>query len=240
MISICLSFNATGQTDFSKQIPRATKYTPEEIIDPTYGITIYEPLNFRLGGDSARYCQGYSCSGWIEDFYVSDKLLHKGYYVEGQLKIYKNYYPDGILEREYRVIDDYKSLMKLYYPSSQLKSEVRYVDGQAKKWTDYYPNGQMDYYEEYDKHFEYYVAQNSYYEDGTPEALFKLESKKKLTFTKKEYHKNGQVKEEGMVAYNVDLFDYQKIGKWSIYDESGKLTREETYLHGKINKEKDY
>lgn len=39
----------------------------------------------------------------------------------------------------------------------------------------------------------------------------------------KEYHKNGQLKEEG--AYNGDT----KINQWSYYDESGKLIKTEKY-----------
>ena len=73
------------------------------MIDSVYGINKYEDLNQRLGGDSVRNDKkGYAAIGWIKDFYPNGKVLHKGYYIEGQLKIYKNYFPNGQLERQFR------------------------------------------------------------------------------------------------------------------------------------------
>src|SRR5689334_12695522 len=69
------------------------------VYDSTYGINIYEALNMNTGGDSTRNdVKGYALQGWMEDFYPDGKVLHKGYYIDGQLKAYKNFYPNGQLE----------------------------------------------------------------------------------------------------------------------------------------------
>jgi len=237
---ILVSSLTYSQDYIKKQLPTEVKYNPSAVIDSAYGITMYKMLNFRLGGDSVRYCSGYSCEGWIEDHYVDGSLLHRGYYIEGQLKIYKNYFPNGQLEREFRIIDDYKSIMKVYYNTGKLKSEIKYIGQDASKWQDYYSNGQLEYYEEYNKGNEYYIAQNSYFKNGKPESLLELDNKKKLIFTKKGYYPNGNIKEEGLVQYSMDLFDYRKIDKWSSYDENGKIIKDTFYENGKIHKEKTY
>ena len=54
---------------FTGQIPQAKKYKFQEVYDSTYGINIYEKLNFGLGGDSIRNDKkGYACQGWVEDY----------------------------------------------------------------------------------------------------------------------------------------------------------------------------
>ena len=80
---ICLQ--TYSQFNFDKQIKSDVKYS-EDIIDEVYGITIYEPLNLGLSADSVRMENGYAVNNWKEDYYESGQLLHKGYYIEGQLK----------------------------------------------------------------------------------------------------------------------------------------------------------
>ena len=76
-----------------QSIAQSKSYAPEAVIDEKFGIQIYEPLNIMLGKDTIRNDEnGYAANGFIEDFYTSGQLLHKGFYVDGQLKLYKNYY----------------------------------------------------------------------------------------------------------------------------------------------------
>ena len=57
------------------------KYDAKDIVDPVYGIRMYDALNPNIGGDSIRNShKGYACQGWVQDQYTSGKLLHKGYY----------------------------------------------------------------------------------------------------------------------------------------------------------------
>jgi antitoxin component YwqK of YwqJK toxin-antitoxin module len=120
-----------AQQDLTSQLPKAKRYDPKEVIDEEYGINLYEKLNIRLSSDSVRNCKGYACSGWVEDYYTNGAVLHKGYYIDGQLKIYKNFYPNGNVEREYKIIDDYKSNMKKYYENGTLKSDIKYTDKES-------------------------------------------------------------------------------------------------------------
>ena len=215
-------------------------YEPDSVIDPTYGVKAYEPLNVRLGGDSIRNCKGYACSGYVEDYYTNGQLLHKGYYVNGQLTNYKNYYPNGNKERYYRHIDLNKSKMTKYYSDGTMKSEVVYFGTNPIKWEDYYPNGELEYEEQYDKSYMFYKKKNSYYKNGQPQSLLELEKKKKMLYSKKEYFENGQLKVEGPIRYNTARFDYQKIGKWKIYNENGELVKEQKWIDGKLEKEKTF
>ena len=240
MLLISLQRGNTQTDEYIKQqLPQATQYDVA-IIDSVFGIKMYEKLNYLLGGDSIRNCKGYACSGWVEDYWKNGLLLHKGYYVDGKLKIYQNYYPNGQLERAFRTIDDYRSTMKQYYADGTLKSEAKFFRTNPMKWEDYYANGQLEYYEEYDKSGEYYIAQRSYTEDGHPVALLELTDKKKLLYTSKEYYDYGKIKEEGEIKYNPDMLDYQKTGKWMVYDEQGELIKDEFYINGTLNKEKVY
>jgi antitoxin component YwqK of YwqJK toxin-antitoxin module len=210
------------------------------IIDSTYGITMYEKLNVVLGGDSTRNCNGYGCNGWVEDYYTTGQLLHKGYYQQGQLKTYKNFYPNGQLERSFKAIDDYRSSLKVYYENGQPKSDVVYDDQNVIMWTDYYSNGQIEFVENYNRSGEVYISKKSFYENGKPETLLELVSSKKMLYSSKEYHSNGNVREEGSVVYNPDMLDYQKIGTWKIYKEDGNPKGEQTYINGRLDNEKMY
>ncbi len=239
---IFLGFNnsAIGQdSSLVAQLPTTLAYG-EDVVDPVYGIQIYEALNFQLGGDSIRNCDGYACQAWVEDFYKDGSVIHKGYYLDGQVKVYKNFYPNGQVEREFKNLDQFRSLMRKYYKNGTLKSEVRYVEGNAIKWTDYYESGQVEYSEEYNKGFDYHLERKSFYKNGKPQELFELDNRKKLLFTQQEFFDNGQMKSDGMIKYDQSIFDFYKVGKWMYYDENGNLTKDEVYSKGMVQKENVY
>ena len=56
-----------AQIDLESQIPKDKTYD-KSIIDDTYGIQLYEPLNMVLEGDSVRMENGYAVNNWKEDF----------------------------------------------------------------------------------------------------------------------------------------------------------------------------
>lgn len=232
---IFLGLNAVGQSKFDEQLPDKPIYT-EDVVDPVYGITIYEPLNMALAGDSVRMVNGYVAQNWIEDYYENGTLLHKGYYIDGQLKVYKNYYPDGTLERNFVNVDGYRSKATLYYPNGNIKSQVTYKDGAAMVWTDYFVNGNIEYYEEYHKSLMYHIAKRSYFESGQAESLFELVHKKKLNYTQNDFYKSGQKKVAGTLRYDEDAYDYFKTGKWVYFNEGGSPIKEEEYQDGKLLK----
>jgi len=211
----------------------------ESIVDPEYGINLYENLNYRLGGDSTRMDKkGYAARGWIEDKYPGGGTLHKGYYTDGHLKIYKNHYPDGTVERSFRTMDNYRSSMETYYPDGKLKSRVLYSEGVPLKWEDFYPSGRLEYTEEFNKTLDYYLAKKSFHANGKPNESLLLIKESKRLYESKQYSDTGILVQEGKIVFNEVEFDYRKIGKWSIYDTSGKLVKEQFYVDGKLDKEK--
>jgi antitoxin component YwqK of YwqJK toxin-antitoxin module len=203
-------------------------------------INMYDCYNPHMGGDSVRWKEpGIKYTGWYEEYYKNGKLKHKGYYNNGQLTtVYKNYYDDGQLERSFKVKDAKNSQMEIYYPSGILHSKVLYYKDQALIWTDYYMNGNVEYYEESDKSFDYYLKLDYYYESGKPQNILELSDKKHKIYSSKEYWKNGTVKEEGNRIYNNAVNDYQKTGTWFLYDSSGVKIAEEDYVKGELNEER--
>jgi antitoxin component YwqK of YwqJK toxin-antitoxin module len=228
--------NASFGQLFKGQIPEDKKYDAKKIIDPTYGIIMYEKLNFGTGGDSVRNDhRGYAVQGDIVDYYTTGEILHQGYYEDGHLKIYKNFYPNGVVERSFQMTDYNKCSMKIYYDNGKLKSDITYYQGSAQVWTDYYPNGQIEYLEENAKSMEYLIQRKSFAEDGKPQEIFELVDKKKKLNSKKEYSENGNIKAEGPMMFNKNLWDYQKNGKWTVYDEQGKASTE-NWINGEEQK----
>ncbi|MFB6258350.1 MAG: toxin-antitoxin system YwqK family antitoxin [Flavobacteriales bacterium] len=219
-----------------EQVPEKKKYEPKKVIDSVYGIEMYKPLNFRLGGDSVRKCGDYACRSWVEDKYKNGQVMHKGYYVDGQLKIYKNFYPDGTKEREFKILSKLKSKMIKYYPDGKVKSKVTYLGESPVEWTDLYKNGQVKYHEKYDDGRNYHIERASYQKDGTPKEKFKMVDKKKKLFVKKTFYPSGDLKLKGRLKYNDEMLELQKHGKWEHYDKEGNVKRTVTYDKGeKIN-----
>ncbi len=214
---------------YSKAQKRGGTFSFDKVMDPQYGINVYDKLNFVIGGDSVRKCGGYACKQAIKDYYETGDLLHYGYYIDGQLRNYKNYYPNGQLEREFRTIDDIRSTMKIYYSNGQLKSSVKYVKGIAQLWQDFYPDGTLEFYEEYNRKVDYVISQKMFYEGGIPQSILELVNKKQLLYDKKEYYPNGQIKASGQLVYNIDMLDYQKVGLWTKFDSKGRSKSKEAF-----------
>ncbi len=217
------------------QIQKGIKVSTDGLIDSIYGIKKYERLNFSLGGDSVRYDKkGYSVQGWWEDYYENGNVLHKGYYVDGQLKNYKNFYINGHLERSYRQTNIGKSEMTIYYDTDTLKSKVFYVGESAQKWIDFFPNGKLSFIEEFDKKAEKLIQRKFFNEMGIPQSLIEVIDERKQIYAQKEYHENGRLKEEGKIFMSGMSGDFQKEELWKYYDEKGKLIREEIYNNGEL------
>jgi antitoxin component YwqK of YwqJK toxin-antitoxin module len=222
LFSICIKGSFA---QFFGQVPVPTKYDAAKVIDPDYGITMYEKLNFSTGGDSVRNDKkGYACQGWVEDVYETGGTIHRGLYEDGHLKAYKNFYPNGTIERSFKLVDYKHCNLQIFYKDGKLKSDVTYYEGNPQVWTDYYQNGQIEYTEENSKSMEYLIMRKSYSEDGKPQEIFEMIDPKKKIYSKKEYYENGNIKAEGLMRFNSSVLDYQKDGTWKNYDEQGKVT----------------
>ena len=215
------------------QVKKGDTHAFSAVYDSAYGINMYDALNMSIGGDSTRNdAKGYALQGWMEDYYPDGKLLHKGYYIDGQLKAYKNFFPNGQLEREFKMVDLSKSGMNVFYDDGKARSVITYVTTNAIKEEDYFKSGQLQYIEEYDKKCLYYLQRKFYNQNGKPTSLLELTDSKKKVYSSKEYYDNGNIKEEGQVIFNEGMGDYQKNGKWKFYNENGSLKEEKTFSGG--------
>jgi antitoxin component YwqK of YwqJK toxin-antitoxin module len=225
-----VSLQVFSQGIFDKQLPQRSY--PPSVVDSVYGITMYEGLVMALGGDSIRKNGVYACNGWVQDAYLDGTIIHKGFYQAGQLQSYKNYYPNGKVERDFSSVDALFAECKMYYPSGQLKSQVKYQDGVAKQWTDYFPSGAVQFEEKMNRTMDYYEFQKYYYENTKPSKVIELADKKKLLFNFFEYYESGAVKVQGHRLYVKESNTFFDHGDWIYFDESGAKIKTEKYDRG--------
>lgn len=215
------------------QVKPGTTRMFTDIYDSAYGIIVYDALNMGIGGDSIRNDgRGYAAQGWFADYYLNGNMVHKGYYIDGQLKAYKNYFPNGRVEREYKMADLNKSSMNVFYEDGKPRSIIIYLGDKVIKEEDYFATGQLEYIEEYDKKGRHYIRRKFYNPDGKPASLLELTDTKKKIYSSKEYYEDGKIKEEGPVVYDEGLGDYRKNGKWKFYNEDGSMKEEKTFAGG--------
>lgn len=226
------SLSGIGQR-FSDQVPQIRRYSKAEVFVPEKGIVMYNKLIPAIKGDSIRYNKaGYNLQGWQEDYYDSGKLLHKGFYVDGQIKIFKNYYETGQVERSLNVSDPMRCSLDTYYPDGKVKSQIQFYDGTAQKEYYYFPNGNPEKVFESDKDRQLIYKSDMFYENGQMASALELLDKKTKKYSKKEFYLNGKVKEEGQLFLN-DTASYQKDGEWLYYDDKGNVLKKEKYRNGK-------
>lgn len=226
-----------AQTETEKSLGSQV-HTFSSVYDSTYGIEVYDKLNPITEGDSTRRISKTElCNSEVQDYYPDGKLLHKGFYVDGKLTLYTNYYPNGTTEREFKLVTERKNEMKKYFMDGKLKSEKLYFEGTTISWKDYYENGQLSYEEEYTKDDHKLLKRFSYFNDGKPELIFQpVDSDKHgLRYSHREFYSNGKIKEEFQMLYNSDSSDFIKDGDDKEYDENGTLTAENNYLSGSLN-----
>ncbi|GIV28339.1 MAG: hypothetical protein KatS3mg027_2153 [Bacteroidia bacterium] len=213
------------------------KPTQDEVVDAEYGIVIYNKLVPCMGGDSIRYNKvGYNAQSWQEDYYASGKLLHRGFYIDGQIKVFKNYWENGNLERELIAVDNLRCKLLTYYPNGQMRSEVMYYEGMEIKQKDFFENGSIELDEEIDKKEGFIIKRIINYSDSKPKVVMELIDKKLKLYSYKEYYENGNVKEEGNLNYRKDMNDYVKNGVWKFYDEQGNLVKSVNYVNNEEQK----
>lgn len=202
--------------------------------DPDPELHAYDELNPLMGGDSLRHCNGSPCNGWVEDQYADGTLKHRGTYVQGRLQMYRNYHPNGALEREFRPTDNIRGTMRTFHPNGSLRSTGKYVDGTVVSYEDHYTNGQLRYAEERDRKQGFFVRMDLFTSTGQPVSLYQLVDRKALVFEVKEYHPSGALKTEGRSQYDPTRGEAVHIGAWKHYAADGTLVREESHLDGRV------
>lgn len=224
---------------FGKQKETRKYYVFTEVYDSSLGIATYEKLNRLMGGDSVRYNpKGYAAQGWWEDYYKSGTIMHSGYYQDGMLTTYKNFYENGQMEREFKSLDYFRYQMILYWPNGKVRSDITYYSGAEAITHEYYENGNPEFLEEYGDKCDFLKFRQFYYENGNLQSDMQLLNKKKQTYSVKEFFENGKVQTEGSMQYYPEIDNYMKEGKWNVYDESGKLISIEEYVRGQMIEEK--
>lgn len=238
-LTIFLFVSVSVFAQFGKQKDTRKYYVFEEVYDSATGIDIYEKLNRLMGGDSVRNNpKGYAAQGWWEDFYKSGTVLHSGYYQDGMLTTYKNFYENGQMEREFKSLDYFRYQMILYWPDGKVRSNITYYQGAEEVTKEYYSNGNPEFLEEYADKCDYLMYRQFYYENGNFQSDLQLVNKKKKTYSYKEYFENGKVQTEGTMQYYPEVDNYLKEGEWNVYDETGKLISIEEYVRGQMVEEK--
>jgi antitoxin component YwqK of YwqJK toxin-antitoxin module len=238
LCGLTLALSIQAQFNYVGAPPPPNKYKASQVTDPERGIAIYDKMNIAIGDSTRNTPKGYAASDWIEDYYESGQLLHKGFYVEGKLKLYKNYWENGKMERSFRFLDFSKSQMTVYYKDGQVRSDILYKDGAPMKTNEFYPSGKTDFEEEYDSKIEYLLYRRSYSEAGKPTSILELKTPKKKIYYQTDYFDNGNIKEEGTVILIPGTEDYRKDGTWKVYDETGKQVAEEEYAKGTLSTQK--
>jgi len=195
----------------------------------------YTKLTPLLGGDSIRMENGILAAGQIKDVYPNGKIKHKGFYSRGKLtSTYKNYYPNGQIERSFKAKGSSGCILDLFYSNSKPRLHVEYSKGNIVEYIEYYPNGQIASHEKYDKKGEMYEFNKTYYPSGQLKMDLVLTDSKRRIFEEKIYWENGALKQQGKKFYNKVLGDYQKNGSWKLYMKDGKLLRTEEYYFGDL------
>jgi antitoxin component YwqK of YwqJK toxin-antitoxin module len=236
---LAVFFLVPAHAQLGKQKNTTRYYTFAQVYDSAEGINIYEKLNFAMGGDSVRNTpKGYAAQNCWEDYYKSGAVLHTGYYVDGQLRSYKNFYESGQIERDFHNIDYFRNEMILYWINGKVRSDIIYYQGQDEVTHEYYENGSPDIAEEYAKKCEYLLYRTFWYENGKTQSDLQLVDKKKKKYSLKEYYENGQMQDEGTMQYYAEIDNFMKEGTWKVYDETGKLVAVQEYVRNQMTEEK--
>ncbi len=237
LIASVMGLQMHAQFTFVGAGPPPYKFKASQVTDPERGICLYDKMNIAIGDSTRSTPKGYAASDWIEDYYENGQLLHKGFYIDGKLKLYKNYWEDGKMERNFRFLDFSKSQMTVYFKDGTVRSDVVYKEGAPMKTNEFYPNGKPEVIEEYDGKMEYLIVRKSFYENGNPTSSLELRNPKRKSYYQTDYFENGKIKEEGAMMM-LPGEDFRKEGTWKIYDETGKQIAEEEYAQGELSSKK--
>ncbi|MCE3259481.1 MAG: hypothetical protein K0S12_1122 [Bacteroidetes bacterium] len=219
---------------FADQVPQIRRYNQQDVVDSIEGIKMYNKLLEAIGGDSITYNKaGYNLQGWNEDYYMSGKLLHRGYYIDGKAIVFKNFFENGQCERTVVNPDPLHCNIDIYFEDGKQRRQINYYNGQPQKRYDFYSNGLPKYAEENEKEMKYLTLKKSWYSNGQMQNVMELTDPKNKKYTAKTYYTNGQVKEEGTLILMADG-TYAKDGTWFSYDSNGKNKKTEKHNAAKL------
>jgi len=235
---VIISFICIGSISaqrFADQVPQTKRYIQKDIVDPVEGIKMYNRLVEAIGGDSINYDKaGYNLQGWNEDYYMSGKLLHRGYYIDGRAIVFKNFFENGQCERTVVNPDPLHCNIDVFFENGKQRKQTNYYNGLPHKLYEFFENGLPKYTEENEKEMKYLTLKKSWYDNGQMQDVLELTDVKNKKYTQKYFYENGQIKSEGPMVLSIDGKTYVKDGVWSLYDSNGKNKRIEKYNATKL------
>ncbi len=223
-----LSSSVIWSQRFADQVPQIRRYEQKEVYDSVKGIWMYDKLIEQLGGDSIKYTKaGYNHQGWGEDYYVSGKILHRGYYIDGKVIVFKNFYENGKVERSFVNPDPLHCSMELFYENGQTRSKTSYFEGKPVKREEYYENGIMKMVMETEPGTNIYSYKREYYPGGNLKVEYILKDKDEKIYACKRLYPDGKIMEQGAAFLeSINPEKFVKKGSWVIYDTKGKKKNE--------------
>lgn len=220
---------SNGQQRYENTIQQK-RYKQNQILDSLSGITFYNKWIESLNGDSMRLsADGHKIQGWKEDYYQSGKILHKGFYKNGKIVLFKNFFENGTCERNLVINDPANSILDIYFENGIKRTQINFYNGLPKKIAKFYSSGLPMSLQENEKELKYIVYKKVWYTNGQLQSTLILINQKEKKYTEKLYYSNGQLKEEGSLLFIPDLNEYQKTGSWNMFDSIGKIKHVEKF-----------
>lgn len=182
----------------------------------------YSLLAEFLAIDTLRYQNTSLAQGWLEDYYPSGELKHKGFYKNGKLLLYKNYFVSGICSQALTSSDPLNHCIETFYPNGFLNEQKIYFNSQLKKCSEYFENGCVKSKTEFDRENKLIIYKKVWYSNGLLKSEMKLTDYLTKTYSEKNYYDNGLLREEGNLLISLDNKSYKKNGVWNTYDRTGR------------------
>lgn len=182
----------------------------------------YEALVFKLGGDSVRYCGNYPCENWVVDYYSTKEVVHRGFYKNGILESYYNFYPDGTKEREFRVLNDNDYFYRLYYPNGNLRIEKYLYRKVTKELNLYFKNGSLKEKVLVNPKTEQLISRKTFDRDNN--LIYSVEFNEEANnYFEKSYFSNGVLHTETLVEIPDLNAPYIQVAPKKVYNPNGSL-----------------
>lgn len=224
LLALCLGLLMPAQKKQSTKVTKVLlkKYTQAEVLDSIEGIKIYNKLIAALNGDSTRLDKdGSLAQGWREDYYINGKLLHKGFYKDGKLDLFRNFYENGKNERVMASLDPTRVNIDVYYDNGNQRKQTNYYNAFPQKISEFYVTGLLKTLEEYDNVKKQLTRKKTWYASGQTESEMTWDPRSKK-YLIKTYHPNGKIHESGQIVFSSEKNEFFKSGIWTIIDEEGK------------------
>lgn len=205
----------------------------------------------RIRHDTSQQHEIQNDTTWYRNGRILVLTINKGRGFTFSCNLYA-WYPDGAKLAETTRKGNEK-VLTYYYNNGKIKridTEVKdttskYIDAYIWAYTQYWCiNGTLLYQDSINSRRRRIVA--SYYCNGNKRTEWTTNNNVNLFGKYREWYDNGQIQVDGQyddslhANTNPNSLHSKKQGKWSYYNESGKLTKEEWYKDGAIINEKKY